>query len=135
MTAEEAATLVRAMAESLAERPDQFNVVYNVAGQQITSHGGTGLKITVSGGGAGSTTIGQTVHASAGSPQIQQGVREAHNATMTDLVEKLSAFAAELERASPDRSKLHALYEGLLDTWVPGVVTSVLGNLLTSAIR
>ena len=133
MTPKEAAAVIQAMSQSLVSQPGQFNIQVNITGQQVVSHGGTGLNITATGGGAGSTTIGQKVSAQAGTVQIQQGTR-AFDTQLQALVETLNKIAAELDTPSPDSGKIHSLYKSLLGTWVSGVITSVIGNILGAAL-
>ena len=61
MESREAADIVQAISDSLRSDPEQFHISIKVVGQQITSHGGTGLKITATGAGPESTTVGQIV--------------------------------------------------------------------------
>ena len=117
------------MAESLATQPGQFRIQVSVTGQKVVSHGGTGLSITATGGAAGSTTIGQRISASIGDVEIQQGT-QAFDSRLHQLVDTLNQIAAELETPSPNRGRLKGLYQSLLGTWVPGVITSVIGNVL-----
>jgi hypothetical protein len=51
MTSNEAAAVIRAMSRSLAANPAQFDIQINMTGQQVTSHGGTGIQIAATGGG------------------------------------------------------------------------------------
>ena len=133
MTTNEAADVIRSMSQSLASQPGQFKITVNVTGQQVTSYGGTSLNISAVGGASGSKTIGQSVAASGGSMQIQQG-QQAFDAAMRNLVDTLNCIATELEVPSPDKSKINSVYKSLLGTWVPGVITSVIGNVLSAAI-
>ncbi len=66
MEIEEAVSIIEEMIQSLKNNPNQFHININVTGQHITSHGGTGLSITTTGGGPGSTTIGEIVSARGG---------------------------------------------------------------------
>jgi len=134
MTATEAAKIVRAMSESLTRQPDQFNIEIQMVGQSVVSHGGIGMNISATGGGPGSTTTGQNVSVSFGDVQIRQA-NEGFNSALATLVSKLEALAAELERSTPDEGRLRTAYRSLLDTWVPGVITSVVGNVLFAALH
>jgi hypothetical protein len=133
MTPKEAAAVIQAMSQSLVSQPGQFNIQVNTTGQHVVSQGGVGLNITAIGGGAGSTTLGQKVSAQAGTVQIQQGTR-AFDTQLQTLVETLNKIAAELDTPSPDSGRIHKLYKSLLGAWVPGVITSVIGNVLQRAL-
>ena len=77
MEIEEAVSIIEEMIQSLKNNPNQFHINVNVTGQQITSQGGTGLIITATGGGPGSTTIGEIVSASGGGCSDFTRTREA----------------------------------------------------------
>ena len=131
----EAADIVQTISESLKSNPDQFHIKINVTGQQITSHGGTGLKITATGGGPKSTTVGQIV--SMGGAQIEilrDKADQAMTKQITALINSLDVISEELRSSSPDKSKIQHLIDPLKGTWVPGVIICVLSNILSSAI-
>jgi len=65
METDEAVAIIRAMADSLAHDPSQFDWSVMVVGQKIVSHGGTGLVATAIGGAPGSQAIGNFASASA----------------------------------------------------------------------
>ena len=133
MTSHEAATVIRAISESLTTQPGQFKIEVSIIGQKVTSHSGVGLSITATGGAAGSKTIGQNVSVSTGNIEIKQGTQAFHT-QLQSLIETLNKIANELETQSPNKGQLKDLYQSLLGTWVPGVITSVIGNVLGSAI-
>jgi hypothetical protein len=135
MTPIEAAQLLTTMAQSLRSEPSQFFVSVNVIGQSVVSHGGTGLSVSVSGGAAGSRTIGQQVSAAGGAITLQPGqATEEVAKQLSALAEELEAIANGLRAATPDRASLWARARALSGRWVPGIVQSVLGNALTLAI-
>jgi hypothetical protein len=135
MNAQEAADIVRSISKSIRENPAEFRVNISIVGQQVTSHGGTGQSISAVGGGSGSTTIGQRVGLSGTSVRISQDfATEAMNQELKALVDSLDAIAIELESASPNKSKLEKIYNSLKGEWVPGVITSVIGNVLSKVI-
>jgi len=135
MTPQEAAELIRGIASSIANNPSQFHISVNVTGQQVTSHGGVGLSITAVGGAPGSTTVGQSV--SLGGAQVtiaQERGREAMGQQFQALIISLNTIASQLESNPPDKRTIERIYRSLLNTWVPGVITSVVGNVLSKAI-
>jgi hypothetical protein len=135
MNARDGAEIVRAIRDSLRANPAQFQLNINVTGQRVTSHGGTGVRITAVGGGPGSTTIGQKVTLDGASVEIAQAhATEAINQQFEALVNALDVIARELEASSPDKSILERVYRSLGGTWVPGVITSVIGNVLGKVV-
>ena len=72
MTADEAADIIRALADSLQQHPTQFTFTVNVIGQQAIAHGGgIGLLASAVGGAPSSTTIGNVASASVGPNTIE----------------------------------------------------------------
>jgi hypothetical protein len=130
-----AAQLIDVIRESLVSYPSQFNIEVNVIGQRVTSHGGTGLQITATGGGPGSTTIGQQV--SLDSTQIEIAQRhgqQAMNAQMAALVNVLTNLSGQLASNQPDKTIIQHLYAQLKGSWVPNVITSVVASIIAKMI-
>lgn len=131
----EAAELIEAIAKSLRTDPAQFHISVRVVGQQVTSYGGTGMSISVTGGAAGSRTVGNQVSMDGASVQIAHGqANVAVQEQIAALCAQLEQISAELRKPNPDRSALQAAYDALKGTWVPGVIIGVLGNLLSKAL-
>jgi hypothetical protein len=137
MDRNEARQLVKAIKESITSDPGQFNIAIavNVTGQKIVSHGGTGLHIQATGGGPGSTTVGQQVSVDGSHIEIgrQHGLA-AMGQQLQALADALDTIIVQLEAETPDKSIVSRAYTSLKDTWVPGVITSVLGCVLSRAI-
>ena len=128
----EAANIIRSVANSIRNNPGQFHIEINVTGQHVESHGGTGSSITAIGGGAGSNTIGQIVSVDGSQINIAQKMgNQAMDEQLRQLANALDSIAVQLESPSPDKGIIKRTYESLKNTWVPGVITSVIGNVLT----
>jgi hypothetical protein len=128
----EAATMIRAVADSIRNNPGQFHIEINVTGQHVESHGGTGLSITAVGGGAGSNTIGQIVSLDGSQINIaQKKGAQVMDDQLRLLTRALDSIAIQLESPAPDKGIIKKAYESLKNTWVPGVISSVIGNILT----
>ena len=135
MLANEAAELIEVMIGAIKSNPSQFHLSINVIGQQVTSHGGTGLHVSVTGGGAGSTTIGNQVSMSGASVQIaQQHGIQAVNDQMSALLNTLGEIANQLRSQSPNKSVVQQLVSSLKNTWVPEVIVGVVGNAVAKAL-
>ena len=136
MTPDEAANIVLGIVDSLERNPAQFQIEISVIGQQITSQGGTGLSIHATGGGPGSQTVGQVITAGGGSVEIAQRRAEvAMSEQLAALVRELRHLAEEFRRPSPSRERAEGIRDRLTNTWVPGVITSVLGNVIYAFFR
>ncbi len=135
MNATEAAEIVEAIASSMRNNPAQFHLSISVIGQQVTSYGGTGLSVSASGGGPGSSTIGQVVSTSGGQIQIsqQRGI-QAFEQQLNDLIASVNEIAQQLRQPTPDRSTIKRILDSFANTWVPGVVTSVIGSVVTKSL-
>lgn len=132
MKHQEAATVIRVISQSLADNPSQFTIQINVTGEQVTSYAGIGKQIVAIGGAPGSTTVGENVSASFGNAQIRQA-NKAFTGELDGIVDTLKDIAAELEKSSPDAGRIKRLFNSL-GTWVPNVITSVVANVISSAI-
>lgn len=135
MTPAEAADIVDAIAESMQAEPHQFEISVSVIGQSVANTGGIGILAAPQGGGPGSTTIGNMVSMDGATIQIAQ--RRAHAAMdeqTSALVAELRGMAAELRSPAPRSPKLKAALARLTGTWVPGIITSILGALLARAL-
>ncbi len=135
MKIREAINILESLSKAIKENPNQFHITVNVTGQRISSYGGTGLNITASGGSAGSTTIGQVVSADGSQIEISQ---KRANKAMSDqfnaLLQTINQIIQQLKEPSPDKSVISRLYESLKNTWVPGVIVSVVGSVLANSI-
>ena len=132
----EAASLIQAMADAIKRNPAQFRFEINVTGTSVTTiGGGTGLSVSVTGGGAGSHTIGYQSTVNGTSVQIaQKAADETIRQEMTWLNNQLQTIIDELKSQSPNHDNLRKVYHSLVNTWVPGLVISVIGNILTMAL-
>jgi hypothetical protein len=137
MTRTEAADLIETIIASLKDNPNQFTLSIKVVGQQITaSGGGTGLQVTAVGGGPGSTTIGNQVSMAGAQIQItpQQHAHAAFDQQARALVETLQTIATQLRAPTPDQSVIQRAMGSLKNTWVPGVIIGVVGNVVSKAL-
>lgn len=137
MKIEEAVDIIKEMIQSLKNNPRQFHISINVTstGQKITSKGGTGLIVTATGGGPGSTTIGQKVSASGADIRIlQESGVQARNAQFNALIQTLHKIAEQLQSSSSDKNIITQLYNSLKKTWVPDIIVSIIGSILKKTI-
>ena len=135
MKTDEAVKIIKSIINSIKESPDQFKIHVSVTGQSIVSHGGTGLQITATGGGPNSTTIGQQVSVKSGDVEISnQKAAKALDEQFTALVNSLESICQEIQKDNPDTNIVTSIYQSLKNTWVPGIIISVLGNVLSMAL-
>lgn len=136
MNRTEAASLIQAITDSLSKNPTQFHLDVKATGTNISvSGGGTGLTVRATGIGAGSTTIGYQSSAGSGDIQIVQKVADKFiQEQMSALVIQLQTIANELKSESPNHDKIRQIYHSFKVPWVPNVICSVLGNVLTMAL-
>jgi len=135
MTTTEAADLIETMIGAIKANPGQFHISVKVIGQSVVSQGGIGMKVTAVGGGPGSTTIGNQVTVGGAQVQIaQQSATEAINQQFGALLEALQTIATALRSPSPDRTLIQRAVDSLKNTWVPGVISGVVANVVSKAI-
>ena len=131
----EAAQVIEDMIAALQANPNQFQISIKVVGQSVISYGGTGMTVAVTGGGPGSTTIGNQVSLSGAQVQLaQQKADQAMNQQFAALLSTLSQIAAELRTATPDKSLAQKAIDSLRNTWVPGVIVGVVGNVVSKSL-
>lgn len=131
MKKEEAITIIQSMIDSLTNNPNQFTFTVNITGTQVTSTGGgTGLNIVVTGGGVGSKTVGFQSTVNGNNIDIAQG--QANAKIQNDLTQIISILKSIKDGLLNDKSKsdMENLYHSLKNTWLPGIATSVIGNIL-----
>lgn len=127
--------VVQALISSICESPDQFKINVKVVGQSIVSHGGIGQVVTATGGGAGSTTIGQKISVSSGDVTLaNQKAAGALDEQFGALIKSLEEIKLQLSSDNTDVDLIEGIYNSLKDTWVPGLIISVLGTVLSSSI-
>jgi hypothetical protein len=135
MHAKEAAEIAQIIAESLKSDPAQFHISVRLIGQQITSHGGTGLTITATGGASGSRTIGQQISMQGGHIEVARGqVDQAMRDQITSLAHSIEGIAAELRSDIPDKPKIKQALDSLTGTWMPGLIIGILSNAVSASI-
>ena len=134
MDKEIASKLIKVMAEAVKNDPAQFNFNIDIIGAMGTaSNGGTGISTTAVGGGPGSTTIG--LQSSVGGSQIKI-TKSYADAAMLEKIENLYSALNEIAEKvkTDDKSTIEKIYNSLKNTWVPGVITSVLGKILSLSL-
>jgi len=135
MDKKDAIELIEAIINSIEQEPAQFYIEVSVIGQQISSSGGIGLQISATGGGPGSTTIGQSV--STGNAQLKfahktaiQGMEQQTQA----LLSALRSIVAELNNPSPKKSKIRGILDSLKESWVPPLIVSLVTTAVAKSI-
>lgn len=136
MDKKEAAGIIDLMIKSIRNNPNQFQIEINVTGQSVSNvSGGTGLNVSATGGEPGSTTIGQQVSVNSSQIRIaQKAGNDAMKKQIQNLINSLAAISDELKSQTPNEGRVSKVYQSLKDTWVPSLIISVLGSLLTQAI-
>ena len=137
MNQNEAASLLQAIADSISKNPGQFRFEVKTIGTSATAiGGGVGLSVTATGGGPGSHTIGYQSQVTGANIQIAQkeAADELIQREMALLVTQIQTIADELRKQSPNHDAIRKIYDSLKNTWVPGVIISVIGNVLTMAL-
>ncbi|QIL89607.1 hypothetical protein GNX18_07460 [Microbulbifer sp. SH-1] len=131
----DAQAIVESLIDSICDSPDQFHIHVKVVGQSITSNGGIGQVVTATGGGPGSTTIGQQVSVSSGDVTLaNQKANRALDEQFGALVQSLNTIKEQLASSSTDVGLVEQVYTSLKNTWVPGLIISVLGTALSASL-
>lgn len=135
MHTSDAADLIDTIIASIKNDPAQFHLEINVIGQQVTSYGGTGMNVSVTGGGPGSFTVGNQVSMSGAKVDIasKQGIH-GFEQQRNQLLQALGEISRQLRSTTPDKSIIECILSSLKNTWVPGVIIGVVGNAVSKAI-
>lgn len=135
MLPSDAADLIDGIVASISGDPAQFHLDIRVIGQQITSYGGTGMSVSVTGGGPGSFTVGNQVSLSGANIEIarKKGIQGFEH-QLTALLDALNEVSKQLRSQTPDKTLIQQILTSLKNTWVPGVIVGVIGNAVSKAI-
>ena len=136
MKASEAAEVIDAISRSMRENPTQFHFTVNVAGPSTPVYGGgIGASVPRVGGGIGTAVTGPNVLLSSADITIAQGRgTRAFVQKLEELASALADLAQQLRSPQPDRPRIERLVASMTGTWVPGVVTSVVGKVVSMAM-
>lgn len=136
MNKREVAEIIDSMIKSVRTNPNQFQIEINVTDQSVSNvSGGIGLSVSATGGGPGSTTIGQKVSMDGSQLRIaQKAGNDAMKQQIQTLIGSLSAMSNELKSQKPDKEKISKVCQSLKNTWVPSLITSVLASILTQGL-
>ncbi|XCY77446.1 hypothetical protein QLG25_14095 [Pseudomonas sp. CBR-F] len=137
MERSEAVLIIRTLVESISAQPKQFNinVQATAVGQSISTSGGIGMVVNATGGGPGSSVIGNQVRV--GSADIKIAYEAADTAItqqMQGLIDSLSELAKQLESEKPDEGLIHKVISSLKDSWVPPLITAVVNAVTGLAL-
>ncbi|WP_156087837.1 hypothetical protein [Lysobacter sp. Root667] len=136
MRSEEAAAVIDALRESFQSNPSQFHFAVNVTTigtQSIVNGGGTGINVSVSGGGPGSSTTGFSSTASSGKTNVQiaqQVANEEIQRQAQQIIKSLSDLATELRCTTPQQSNISKCISALSSTFVPALVLAAVKTVL-----
>ncbi|WP_416425386.1 hypothetical protein RAM80_06400 [Pseudomonas sp. App30] len=127
MEKSEAVSIIESLIHSLKTEPGQFNIELKVVGQTVSvTNGGIGQINAVTGGAAGSTTIGNKVVVDGSSVEIARArAGQALDAQMSGLVDALEKVAAEFRSEKPDKGVIQSVIKAIGESWVPPLITGV----------
>ncbi|WP_336353013.1 hypothetical protein [Pseudomonas atacamensis] len=134
MDAKQASIVIDALADGVKSDPGQFTIQIKNVGLSIVSNGGIGLSVNVTGGMAGSKTIGNQVSVDGGNVELSAGRA---NAAMVQQMNQLDAALREISRQlkdeHPDKGVIGSIIESLQKSWVPASITAVV-TVVTKSI-
>lgn len=95
------------------------------------------MQVKAIGGGQGSTVIGNQAITSVGNVDIKiahQKGHESFNQECEALLTALASISSELRSAAPNESKIRSIIDSFKNTWVPGVIISVVSAVVANAL-
>jgi len=121
---------------SLSKKPNQFNLVVQTTGLNITQTApGTGMQVNVQGGGSGSQTTGLNISAGGGEIQVAQA---AADQALREQAEKAVQILTELKTAlmqpKPNRDTISSKLSELAGTYIPDIAKAIIEKLIQSRL-
>ena len=120
---------------SLSTKPNQFSLSVSATGLNVvhSGSGGTGLSVTATGGGPGSQTTDLNITMDSHDIQI---VQQTATKALVSESEKTIQILRDLKQALigeiVDNSAVDSLLTNLKDTYVPPIISSIIGKLVVS---
>jgi len=136
MNQTEATSIIQAIVDSIKSDPGQFHLEIKIIGTTVNNTGeGPALYVNAKGGEPGSNTIGFQSSVTGANIQIaHKSADEKKQQEMAWLVNQLQTMINEPKSQSPNHDRLCKVYRSFINTWVPGVIISVIGHTLTMAL-
>lgn len=126
MNKSEAATLIRKIAESLRDQPDQFNIQITNAGYVANNSGGMGF--------VAQNTGGTGFHSNMGGANIQIANNQARGVVdekLQNILRKLDEIVEQLQLEQPCTDKLQKFANDIYaEKWLPSVIVAVITTIL-----
>jgi hypothetical protein len=126
---QEAAQIIRQLAQSVRANPNQFNITINAkaVGQSVVSNGGIGMVVNATGGAPGSSVIGNKVSVSSVDLEFANGAAvQGMEQQLHGLVGVLDEIAQNLESPKPDNGHIENLVDSISGKWVPAMIPAVI---------
>ncbi|HSR12931.1 MAG TPA: hypothetical protein VLS90_15915 [Thermodesulfobacteriota bacterium] len=132
MNGEIAAKIIDDIVASLRTKPNQFqlDVKVNISESPATADGGGIVAERVPPFERCSVYSSATINI-----QIaQKNAEVAFSQEMTALQKTLTELAEEIRSKSPNEAKVRRIHNSMNGTWVPGVITSVVGDVISLVV-
>lgn len=123
--------------KSLSNKPNQFSLLVKSTGFSVvqSGSGGTGMNVTVTGGGPGSKTTGLNVSMDGHDIQIvQQAATQALSEESQKAIQILQDLKKALSEETVESEEVDSLLTKLRETYVPVIISSIITKLITSGL-
>ena len=120
--------------KSLSNKPNQFSLLVKSTGLSVVQSrsGGTGMNVTVTGGGPGSKTTGLNVSMDGHDIQIvQQAATQALSEESQKAIQILQDLKKALSEETVESEEVDSLLAKLRETYVPVIISSIITKLIT----
>jgi hypothetical protein len=120
--------------KSLSNKPNQFSLLVKSTGLSVvqSGSGGTGMNVTVTGGGPGSKTTGLNVSMDGHDIQIvQQAATQALSEESQKAIQILQDLKKALSEETVESEEVDSLLAKLRETYVPVIISSIITKLIT----
>jgi len=123
--------------QSLSNKPNQFSLSVKSTGISVvqSGSGGTGMNVTVTGGGPGSKTTGLDVSMDGHDIQIvQQAATQALSEESQKAIQILQDLKKALSEETVESEEVDSLLTKLRETYIPVIISSIITKLVISGL-
>lgn len=133
MKKEEIIDILNSIAESLTERPNQFNIEISLIGTSVSNQGGVGIIATAQ--APGSIGYQSTVDASS---NVEIKIEKENNKIkeeILDCVSKIQLIISEISKDQPKKDVILSALDYMKNKIIPAVIISVVTKLVSNYLN
>lgn len=133
MKKEEIIDILNSIAESLTERPNQFNIEINLSGTSVSNQGGIGIIATAQ--APGSIGYQSTVNANSSVEIKIEKENSKIEEEILDCVLKIQLIISEINKNQPKKDVIVSALDYMKNKVLPAVIINVITKLVSNYIN